>query len=267
MPSYAEKCGMPYVNERWLGGMLTNFETISKRVGKMLEYERMRDSGEFEAMPKKEALLLTRELEKLQRNLGGLRGMSKLPDAVFVLDTKKEHIAVTEANKLGIPVVAVVDTNVDPDVDPVPDPRQRRRDPRQRAARPRDRRGRRGGPLHRRHPRPGLRRAVVPAAEERPRSPSAGRGPQCRRRRRPSAKPASRPPRDGRAAPSRPRRPPDDLAVEPDAVAAKSRRGRSRASPPTSESSTSRPTPSRRRDDRPGADTAASTSPTANAGD
>jgi len=114
--SYAEKCGMPFVNERWLGGMLTNFDTISKRVGKMLEYERMRDSGEFEAMPKKEALLLTREMEKLQRNLGGLRGLNKRPDAIFVLDTKKEHIAVTEANKLGLPLVAVVDTNCDPDV-------------------------------------------------------------------------------------------------------------------------------------------------------
>jgi small subunit ribosomal protein S2 len=113
---------MPFVNERWLGGMLTNFETISKRVGKMLEYERMKASGEFDAMIKKEALLLDRELEKLQRNLGGLRNMKQRPDAIFVLDTKKEHIAVTEANKLGIPVVAVVDTNVDPDVIQFPIP-------------------------------------------------------------------------------------------------------------------------------------------------
>jgi len=120
--SYAEKTGMPYINERWLGGMLTNFETISKRVGKMLEYERMRASGEFEAMPKKEALLLSRELEKLQKNLGGMRDMKSLPAAVFVLDTKKEHIGVTEANKLGIPVIAVVDTNVDPDVITFPIP-------------------------------------------------------------------------------------------------------------------------------------------------
>ncbi len=120
--SYAEKVGMPYVNERWLGGMLTNFETISKRVGKMLEYERMKASGEFDAMIKKEALLLDRELAKLQRNLGGLRDMKQLPEAVFVIDTKKEHIAVTEANKLGIPVVAVVDTNVDPDVIQFPIP-------------------------------------------------------------------------------------------------------------------------------------------------
>ncbi len=114
--SFAEKCGMPYVNERWLGGMLTNFETMSKRVGKMQEYERMRESGEFDAMPKKEALLLSRELVKLERNLGGIRKMEKLPQAIFVLDTVKEHIAVTEANKLGIPIVAVVDTNCDPDV-------------------------------------------------------------------------------------------------------------------------------------------------------
>jgi small subunit ribosomal protein S2 len=120
--SYAEKIGMPYVNERWLGGMLTNFQTISKRVDKMLEYERMKASGEFDAMIKKEALLLDRELTKLQRNLGGLRDMKKAPDCVFVIDTKKEHIAVTEANKLGIPVVAIVDTNVDPDVIQFPIP-------------------------------------------------------------------------------------------------------------------------------------------------
>jgi small subunit ribosomal protein S2 len=114
--SYAEKVGMPYINQRWLGGMLTNFETIGKRVSKMQEYRRMRASGEFDVMPKKEALLLGRELEKLERNLGGIALMEKLPDAVFILDTKKEHIGVTEANKLGIPIIAVVDTNCDPDV-------------------------------------------------------------------------------------------------------------------------------------------------------
>jgi small subunit ribosomal protein S2 len=119
---FANMSGMPYVNERWLGGMLTNFETIAKRVQKMQEYERMRAAGEFEAMPKKEALLLTRELEKLQKNLGGVRGMNRRPDAVFVLDTKKEHIAITEANKLGIPIIAVVDTNVDPDLVQYPIP-------------------------------------------------------------------------------------------------------------------------------------------------
>ena len=119
---WADKSGMPYVNERWLGGMLTNFETISKRVSKMQEYERMVETGEFEAMPKKEALLLSRELVKLQKNLSGISKMTRRPDAVFVLDTLKEHIAVTEANKLGIPVIAVVDTNVDPDVVTFPIP-------------------------------------------------------------------------------------------------------------------------------------------------
>ena len=113
---HARKCGMPYINERWLGGMLTNFTTISGRVKKMQEYERMKEAGDFEAMPKKEALILSRELEKLQRNLGGIRNLQKLPDAVFIIDTKKEHIAVTEANKLGLPIVAVVDTNCDPDL-------------------------------------------------------------------------------------------------------------------------------------------------------
>ena len=120
--SYADKCGMPYVNERWLGGMLTNFETISKRVSKMLEYERMEASGELDVMIKKEALLLARELAKLQKNLGGLRDLKTTPDAIFVLDTNKEHIAVTEAKKLGIPVVAVVDTNVDPELVDYPIP-------------------------------------------------------------------------------------------------------------------------------------------------
>jgi small subunit ribosomal protein S2 len=113
---YAAECGMPYINQRWLGGMLTNFQTMSGRVKKMQELERMRVMGDFDAMPKKEALMHTRELEKLQRNLGGIRGVNKLPDAVFVIDTKKEHIAVTEANKLGLPIVAVVDTNCDPDL-------------------------------------------------------------------------------------------------------------------------------------------------------
>jgi len=114
--SFAERCNMPYVNERWQGGMLTNFHTIAKRIAKMKQYQRMRNSGEFEAMPKKEALLLERELLKLERNLGGIRDMESAPDAVFVLDTKKEHIAVTEARKLNVPIVAVVDTNCDPDL-------------------------------------------------------------------------------------------------------------------------------------------------------
>ncbi len=114
--TYARACGMPFVNERWLGGMLTNFSTISSRTGKLREYEGMERAHDFDAMPKKEGLRHRRELEKLRRNLGGIRDLDRLPDAIFVIDTKKEHIAVTEANKLKLPIVAVVDTNCDPDV-------------------------------------------------------------------------------------------------------------------------------------------------------
>jgi len=119
---YAESVGMPYVDQRWLGGMLTNYQTISKRVSKLVEYERMRAAGDFEEMPKKEALRYTRELEKLDRNIGGIKTMGKQPSVVFVMDTIKEHIAVTEARKLGIPIVAVVDTNCDPDLITFPIP-------------------------------------------------------------------------------------------------------------------------------------------------
>ncbi|MEM7321915.1 MAG: 30S ribosomal protein S2 [Actinomycetota bacterium] len=119
---HALSVGMPFVDQRWLGGMLTNYQTISKRVGKMLEYERMRAAGEFEEMPKKEALRYTRELEKLDRNIGGIKAMAKMPSVVFVMDTIVEHIAVTEARKLGIPIVAVVDTNCDPDLITYPIP-------------------------------------------------------------------------------------------------------------------------------------------------
>jgi small subunit ribosomal protein S2 len=112
----ASRSGMPYVNYRWLGGMLTNFQTVHARVAKLTELERMISSGETEQMIKKEGLKVKRERDKLERNLGGIRRLEKLPSAVFVIDTKKEHIAVTEANRLGIPVVAVVDTNCDPDV-------------------------------------------------------------------------------------------------------------------------------------------------------
>jgi small subunit ribosomal protein S2 len=112
----AARSGMPYVNYRWLGGTLTNFQTVHSRVSQLRDLERQVQSGETEQMPKKEALKITRDLTKLERNLGGIRNLEKLPSAIFVIDTKKEHIAVTEANRLGIPVVAVVDTNCDPDV-------------------------------------------------------------------------------------------------------------------------------------------------------
>ena len=113
---YAKACGMPFVNQRWLGGMLTNFATVAGRVKRMSELRTMQRAGDFDNMPKREALRHSRELEKLDRNLSGIANLDKVPDAVFVIDTKKEHIAVTEARKLGLPVVAVVDTNCDPDI-------------------------------------------------------------------------------------------------------------------------------------------------------
>ena len=107
--------GMPYVNHRWLGGMLTNFTTISKRLLRLRELREMERTGALDYLPKKEAIRLRHERDKLQRNLGGIQDLERLPDAVFVIDTKKEHIAVNEARKLGIPVIAIVDTNCDPD--------------------------------------------------------------------------------------------------------------------------------------------------------
>jgi small subunit ribosomal protein S2 len=112
----ADRAGMPYVNNRWLGGMLTNFQTINKRIRYMLELERMDTSGEMAALPKNERLRLRREHEKLEAVLGGVRDLQRVPDAVFIIDVKTEHIAVTEAARLGIPVIAVVDTNCDPDM-------------------------------------------------------------------------------------------------------------------------------------------------------
>jgi small subunit ribosomal protein S2 len=112
---HATRVGMPYVNNRWLGGMLTNFTTISKRLGRLRELREMDRSGATGYLPKKEVIRLHREQDKLERNLGGLQDLERLPDAVFVVDTKKEHIAVNEARKLGLPVIAIVDTNCDPD--------------------------------------------------------------------------------------------------------------------------------------------------------
>ncbi len=111
----AEHAGMPYVNHRWLGGMLTNFSTIHKRILYMRELERMDSSGEMEALPKKERLRLRRELAKLQTVLGGVRDLHRVPNAMFVIDVNTEEIAVREANRLAIPIVAVVDTNCNPD--------------------------------------------------------------------------------------------------------------------------------------------------------
>src|SRR5882724_9089408 len=114
--SHADRSGQPYVNFRWLGGMLTNFQTVHGRVSKLRELQRVIDTGEVDQMIKKEGLKVRREAAKLERNLGGIKRLERVPSAIFVIDTKKEHIAVTEANRLGIPVVAIVDTNCDPDV-------------------------------------------------------------------------------------------------------------------------------------------------------
>ena len=111
----ATRCGMPYVQHRWLGGMLTNFQTIKKSVEKLKKLEQMFEDGTIERFPKKEILKLDKMREKLERNLGGIKEMEDLPQAVYVVDAKQELIAVKEANKLGIPVVAIVDTNCDPD--------------------------------------------------------------------------------------------------------------------------------------------------------
>ena len=111
----AQRVNMPYVNQRWLGGMLTNFQTVHKRLQRLKELESMEQTGGFEGRTKKEVLMLSREKGKLEKTLGGIRDMAKVPSAVWIVDTKKEHIAVGEARKLGIPVIAILDTNCDPD--------------------------------------------------------------------------------------------------------------------------------------------------------
>lgn len=110
----AARCGMPYVDHRWLGGMLTNYKTVRGSIKRLKELEELKDSGGFERLSKKEALTIMRQMEKLERSFGGIKNMGTLPDALFVIDVNHERIAVTEANKLGIPVVGVVDTNADP---------------------------------------------------------------------------------------------------------------------------------------------------------
>lgn len=118
----ATRVGMPYVNQRWLGGMLTNFQTVHQRLTRLKELESMEQTGGFEGRTKKEILMLTREKNKLARTLGGMRDMSKVPSIIWVVDTNKEHIAVGEARKLNVPVVAVLDTNCDPDLVDYPIP-------------------------------------------------------------------------------------------------------------------------------------------------
>ncbi len=111
----AERCGMYFINNRWLGGTLTNFTTIRKRISRLTELTNMQNNGTFEVLPKKEVAKLKLEMEKLEKNLGGIKTMGKLPSCVFVVDPRKEHIAVLEARRLGIPIVGIVDTNCDPE--------------------------------------------------------------------------------------------------------------------------------------------------------
>lgn len=111
----AERSGMFYVNQRWLGGTLTNFATIQKRIKRLKEIERMAEDGTFDVLPKKEVVKLKKELERLEKFLGGIKEMKELPDALFVIDPRKERIAVAEARKLNIPIIGIVDTNCDPD--------------------------------------------------------------------------------------------------------------------------------------------------------
>jgi len=111
----AERCGMFYINNRWLGGSLTNFATIRKRISRLAELNAMESNGTFEVLPKKEVAKLRLEMDKLQKNLGGIKNMTALPNCIFIVDPRKEHIAVMEARRLGIPIVGIVDTNCDPE--------------------------------------------------------------------------------------------------------------------------------------------------------
>ena len=111
----ATRAGMPFVNARWLGGMLTNFKTIQNRIKRLQQLKQMKEDGTFDLLTKKEAAKLDLEIEKLEKFLGGITGMKKIPDAMFIVDPRKERIAVAEAHKLGIPIIAIVDTNCDPD--------------------------------------------------------------------------------------------------------------------------------------------------------
>ena len=111
----SERCGMYYVNERWLGGMLTNFKTIQTRIKRLKEIEAMSEDGTFDVLPKKEVIGLKKEWEKLEKNLGGIKEMKKIPDAIFVVDPKKERICIQEAHTLGIPLIGIADTNCDPE--------------------------------------------------------------------------------------------------------------------------------------------------------
>ena len=200
---WAERCDMPYVNQRWLGGLLTNFHTMSARIERLHELTALRDEGQLDLLPTKERMAREAELAKLEYNLGGVRGMKRLPQAALIIDLKTEAIAVREAERLRIPIIGLVDSNVDPVPVDYPDPGQRRLDPLLRAGDPHDRRGRlRGGAVlapgggqapGRGGGAPPPRGGGAPARRGRGARPQGGRGGGRRRRRE-----ASRPRRAGR---------------------------------------------------------------------
>ena len=183
----ATRVGMPFVNHRWLGGLLTNHRTIQSRITRMHDLRRLRADGQLDLLPPKERMSVLRELEKLEINLGGVADMRRLPQAVFVLDLKKEALAIREARRCNIPVIGLVDTNCDPDEADLRDPGQRRRDPLVRHRDPRDRRRHRRGPgrraRRRRRDRRGRRGRGARRRGGRRRSRRRGRG-RCSRGRR-----------------------------------------------------------------------------------
>ena len=160
----AERAGTFFVNQRWLGGTLTNFSTIQKRIARLRELEGMETQGDFDVLPKKEVAKLEDEMGKLERFLGGIKDMHRLPDAIFIVDPKKERIAVLEARKLKIPIIAVIDTNCDPDEIDYPIPGQRRRDSRGQADGRQDRRRDHRGPNRERNAPTRRRSAYEPDA-------------------------------------------------------------------------------------------------------
>ncbi len=211
----AESCGMPYVNQRWLGGLLTNFQTISKRIKRLHELREWTETGSMDLLPMRERIGAINERDKLETNLGGVADMQRPPDAMFVVDLKTEAIGVREAVRLKIPIIGLVDTNCDPDPVDVRDPRQRRRDPLLPRRDPGDRRrgGRALGSLPRRGGgRPARARG---AGAPRGRGARAARGRRSRSAARPRSAPGARP--------RRPASPPDEPATpsgtRPEAVA------------------------------------------------
>ena len=197
----AKRVGMPYVSHRWLGGLLTNWRTISDRIDRLHELRRQKEEGQLELLPAKERIAMLAELEKLEANLGGVADLRRQPDAAFVIDLRKEQLAVREARRLGMPVIALVDTNCDPDEADYRDPGQRRRDPLVQPDRARDRRRHRGRQA-------GRHAAGDAAAAQQPQSAAAAARSRSRRPRSPRPQPEPEAARRAGPSPQRKRRPP-----------------------------------------------------------